>query len=207
MEKPLSIKVIQNISEYKFKEKGSLFIGTAIPVYTEDEAISKLTELRKKYYDATHNCYAYLVNDGKFKYSDDGEPNGTAGTRIFNAIKHFEVTDLLVVSTRYFGGTKLGVGPLGKAYYDCAYKTLEHSNIIQKTLYRKVAIQYPYDYSNLVHRTLATYSARIQENEFNEIPKIISILPEANIIKLIEELESSSNANVKTLITNEFVYF
>ena len=207
MEKPLSIKVIQNISEYKFKEKGSLFIGTSIHVSTEDEAISKLTELRKKYYDATHNCYAYLLNDGKIKYSDDGEPSGTAGIRIFNAIKHFEVTDLLVVSTRYFGGTKLGVGPLGKAYYDCAFKTLENSNIVQKTLFRKVIIKYPYDYSNLVHRTLSTYSAKIQESEFNEIPTISAVLPEANTIKLFEELESSSNANVKTLITNEFVYF
>jgi uncharacterized YigZ family protein len=207
MDLPISKKVISSTCESKFKEKGSLFIGTAFPVCNEEEALSKLADTRKKYYDATHNCYAYLINDGKSKYSDDGEPNGTAGIRIFNAIKHFDVTDLLLVSTRYFGGTKLGVGPLGKAYYDSAANTLENAQIVTKNLFQKIVIEFPYDYSNLVHRTITKFSARIIENEYSEKPTIHIFLPGNNPKSFNEELKSTSNGIVKTLNTNEFVYF
>lgn len=207
MDLPISKKVISSTCEYKFKEKGSLFIGTAFPVCNEEEALSKLADARKKYYDATHNCYAYLINDGKSKYSDDGEPNGTAGIRIFNAIKHFDVTDLLLVSTRYFGGTKLGVGPLGKAYYDSAANTLENARIVTKNLFQKIVIEFPYDYSNLVHRTITKFSARIIDNEYSEKPTIHIFLPGNNPQSFNEELKSTSNGIVKTLNTNEFVYF
>jgi len=85
-----SIETIINLSEFQFKEKGSLFVGRLFPIQSVDEAESILAEIRKKYYDATHNCYAYkFIADESFNYSDDGEPSGTAGIRIFNAIKHF----------------------------------------------------------------------------------------------------------------------
>lgn len=126
------IQTIEQQHETKFKEKGSLFIGQVYPVNSVEEAEEFLTSVRKKFYDATHHCYAYRIMENDSKYSDDGEPNGTAGIRIANAINHFELTNLLVISIRYYGGTKLGVGPLGKAYYQSAYDTLSEMEIVTK---------------------------------------------------------------------------
>ncbi|MDZ7765436.1 MAG: YigZ family protein [Melioribacteraceae bacterium] len=97
-----------------------MFIGYAAPCKNDEEAEQILEGKKKQYYDATHNCYAYKILPESIKYLDDGEPSGTAGIRILNAIQHFDLTNLIVISTRYFGGTKLGVGPLGKAYYNSA---------------------------------------------------------------------------------------
>ena len=94
------IKSITKFTETKFKEKGSQFIGQAYPVQKEEEAQELLESIRKKYYDATHHCYCYNIFESVNKYSDDGEPSGTAGIRILNAINHFELTNILVVSIR-----------------------------------------------------------------------------------------------------------
>jgi uncharacterized YigZ family protein len=203
---PQIIKNITNISEYKFKEKGSLFIGTAIPVFSEEEATAKLNELRKKYYDATHNCYAYFLTGEKLKYSDDGEPNGTAGIRILNAIKHFELNDLIVVVTRYFGGTKLGVGPLGKAYYDCSMQTLSASIIVSKKLHEKIIISYPFEFSNLVHRMISKYSAKIEETKFEPTPTMQIIVPEESVKILCKEIQSASNQKIQIEETDGRIY-
>jgi uncharacterized YigZ family protein len=206
MNSPAIIKNITKISEYKFKEKGSLFIGTAIPVFTEDEANEKLNGLRKKYYDATHNCYAYYLTGDKLKYSDDGEPSGTAGIRILNAIKHYELSDLIIVVTRYFGGTKLGVGPLGKAYFDCSLQTLAAANIISKRLHRKILIYYPFEFSNLVHRMISKYSAKIEETIFEPMPMIQIIVPEDMTENIRKDIQSGSNQKIKVEETDSTVY-
>lgn len=203
---PQTIKNISSLSEYRLKEKGSLFIGTVIPVQSEEEAIKKLNDIRKKYYDATHNCFAYNLSGGKSKYSDDGEPNGTAGIRIFNAINHFELTDLILVVTRFFGGVKLGVGPLGKAYHDCSINLLSQTEQIEKNLYRRIKIEYQFEFSNFVHRILAKYSAKIEENLFTEIPQITAVLPDKDTEKIFEEIKSLSNAKIKTEITGDRLY-
>ncbi|MBI2419374.1 MAG: YigZ family protein [Ignavibacteriales bacterium] len=115
-----SFFTISEKAEFRIKEKGSLFIGIAFPVHNVQECDEILAQHRKEFYDATHVCYAYRVINGPVKYSDDGEPTGTAGVRLLNAIEHYNYFNILVLSIRYFGGTKLGVGPLGKAYYDSA---------------------------------------------------------------------------------------
>ncbi|MBI5727800.1 MAG: YigZ family protein, partial [Ignavibacteriales bacterium] len=112
-----SFFTISEKAEFRLKEKGSLFTGIAFPVRNVQECDEILAQHRKDFYDATHVCYAYRIINGPVKYSDDGEPAGTAGVRLLNAIEHFNYYNILVLSIRYFGGTKLGVGPLGKAYY------------------------------------------------------------------------------------------
>jgi uncharacterized YigZ family protein len=119
------IKFPKDTTEYKLTVKGSKFIGTVFCAKTESEALSLLEKTRKKYFDATHNCYAYLIQNGTFKFSDDGEPSGSAGKPIFNVLKGSGLTNTLIIVTRYFGGTKLGVGGLVRAYSDCAKKVLE----------------------------------------------------------------------------------
>ncbi len=171
-----SVKTIQNKAEYKYKEKGSVFISQCYPVSTSIEVENLLTGIRKKYYDATHHCYAYKLSDGNIKYSDDGEPSGTAGIRIMNAIEHFGLTDILVVVIRYFGGTKLGVGPLGKAYYTSAFEVLANVKIIEKKLYKKIRIDYDYEQTNKIHYLLSKYSATDISNGFDGRPFITCLI-------------------------------
>ena len=116
MNYPEKILTLDNFAEVTYKEKSSVFRGQVYHCETDNEAANILAQTKKKYYDATHHCFAFKLITEKFKYSDDGEPNGTAGIRILNAIEHFDLINVMVVITRYYGGTKLGFGPLGKAY-------------------------------------------------------------------------------------------
>jgi uncharacterized YigZ family protein len=194
MELPLQIKTISAPSEFRLKEKGSLFISKALYAENEEAALSLLKSEKKESYNATHHCYTYKFQDGKFKYSDDGEPNGTAGLRIYNAINHFGLTNLILIVMRYFGGTKLGVGPLGKTYYDSAFKALENAKIETKTLYEKGIIEFGFDFSNLVHRLIAKFSVIIESTNYDRLPQIGCFVKAAEIDKFEKEiLEISLN--------------
>ncbi len=119
-------------SSVEIKVKASRFIGESCFVSTVDEALARLTAIRKREHAATHHCYAYRVGMGDkaaFKYSDDGEPSGTAGKPIYDLILGSDLTNILVVVTRYFGGTKLGTGGLAHAYGDSARAVLEESGV------------------------------------------------------------------------------
>ncbi len=170
----MKIKTIRGKTESKFKEKESLFLGLAFPVFTANEAEEILARVRKKYYDATHHCFAYKIRGEGEKYSDDGEPNGTAGIRLLNALNHFDLTNVLLISVRYFGGKKLGVGPLGKAYYRSGVETLENAEITELQEFVEITVLYDYDQTKNVHHFLKKYDATIKENVFEEKPKIIA---------------------------------
>ena len=127
-------KTIYEVSEGNIKEKGSKFIAIAIPVISEEEIKSKLDELRKEYYDARHHCYAYRLGFEKlvYRYNDDGEPSGTAGRPIYGQIVSKDLTDVLVVVIRYFGGTKLGVSGLINAYKTASKEALNNQRLLLK---------------------------------------------------------------------------
>ncbi len=206
MKAPFSIKTISNFTEFRIKEKGSLFIAMSFPINNESEAEEELSKIKKKYYDATHNCFAYKLTDGTIKYSDDGEPSGTAGIRILNAINHFDLNNILIIVTRYFGGTKLGVGLLGKTYYDAAYQCLLNSKILTKTLYNKLIISYNYDSSNIIHKCISKYNAIIEKNLFDEIPRIESLVAIEIKDKFINELKSHIHNKIEIKETDFFTY-
>jgi uncharacterized YigZ family protein len=188
-------------NEFKFKEKGSLFIGQAFIIDSIETAETKLAEIKKKYYDATHNCYAYLVFKDQLKYSDDGEPNGTAGIRIYNAVQHFNMVNILLVVTRYYGGVKLGVGPLGKAYYNSAFNTLEKASKKEREVYHQVKIKYNYDMSKNVHHFLNECEVKKIKTNFRQIPEIeCFILPE-KINYLEQNLKTISKGKISFEIT------
>ncbi len=176
MNLPLEIKTIHNETEFKLKEKGSLFIAKSFPINTENEIEQILFSIKKKYYDATHHCYSFNLQNGSFKYSDDGEPNGTAGLRIFNAQNHFELKNILTIVIRYFGGTKLGVGPLGKAYYDSAFGSLSISNIKNLQLFQSLIISYDYSQSKNVHYLINKFNIKIIKNDFSQSPEIFAFI-------------------------------
>ncbi len=192
----MKIKTIKDFAQSKFKEKESLFLGLAFPVENIEEVETKLDEIRKKYYDATHHCYAYKTLSEGEKYSDDGEPSGTAGIRLLNAINHFDLTNVLLVSVRWFGGKKLGVGPLGKAYYRSGLETLESAEIIELEEYLKISVEYDYSQTKNVHHFLQKYGAIIKENLFEEKPKIIALIKTGYFENFRNELFEASARTV-----------
>lgn len=167
---------IKEFYESKFKQKGSIFIGQAYPVLLEEQAEEILVSVRKKYHDATHHCYAYRVYEKTEKYSDDGEPSGTAGIRILNAIHHLDLYNVLFISIRYFGGVKLGVGPLGKAYYSSALQTLEKAKKIKRVLQNKLKIFFDYSLTGKVNNLLNLYNAKIIQTMFDGMPAILFLI-------------------------------
>ena len=150
-----SYKTITKASEETlFKDRNSKFFGSAFPVLNEDDVKICLDSLKKKHHSARHFCYAYQIGieQVKFRANDDGEPNNSAGMPIYGQIQSFEVTNVLIVSVRYFGGTKLGVGGLINAYKTSAQITLEASEIMEKTIDVFFQLNFQYDLMNKVMR-------------------------------------------------------
>ena len=154
---------IKNVVTASLKVEGSKFIATAFPVHDRVQADETLAGVRKKYYDATHNCFAcaFGVERKEFRYSDDGEPSGTAGIKILAAIQSKDLSDVLVVVTRYFGGTKLGTGGLGRAYFETAARALADAIVIPKTVTEELQITFPHDETSRVMNALSHSQTKI----------------------------------------------
>lgn len=153
--------------EVLFKEKGSKFLGYAFPISSEEEVISILQGLKEKHHKARHWCYAWRlgVETETFRANDDGEPNNSAGQPIYGQILSFELTNILVVVVRYFGGTKLGVGGLVQAYKTAANLALESSSIIQKTVNVFFEIEFDYIDMNRIMRVIKEENISIIEQK------------------------------------------
>ena len=139
-----------------YKEKGSKFIASAFTVMNEDEAKAAIAEIRKKYFDARHHCYAYMIGPDKknFRASDDGEPSGTAGKPILNQILSKDVTNVCIVVTRYFGGIKLGTSGLINAYKTASREALDNAQIVEKTINEIYSLEFEYPLMNEVMRIM-----------------------------------------------------
>ncbi|MEP0712529.1 YigZ family protein [Algoriphagus sp.] len=150
-------------SEGMFKDKGSKFFYFAFPVKNEEEIKLHLADLRKKYYDARHHCFAWMLGkDGEqFRANDDGEPNHSAGDPILGQIRSNNLTNVLIVVVRYFGGTKLGMGGLIQAYKTSAVMAIEENEIVEKQVKTSVAIHFPYPVMNDVMKLIKTYELEI----------------------------------------------
>ncbi len=203
---PYQIKTIAAESEFKFKEKGSLFIGLSSSIISEEEGIILLNSVKKKFYDATHHCFSYKLADGLFKYSDDGEPNGTAGIRIHNAQNHFELTNIITIVVRYFGGVKLGVGPLGKAYYEAAIQNLEASLKIQKELYQQIELEYKFEQTKYVHHLISKFELVVNKKLFDLSPVMYCSIKASRVNEITSELNQNYNPNLILRITNNLFY-
>lgn len=148
--------ILKPSEETLFKDRNSKFFGYAFPVLHEDDVKDCLDNLKKKHHTARHFCYAYQIGieDIKYRANDDGEPKNSAGMPMYGQIQSFEVTNILVVSVRYFGGTKLGVGGLIHAYKNSAQITLEASEILEKTIDIFYKLNFQYDMMNKVMRII-----------------------------------------------------
>jgi len=161
----------KEIEDVLMKEKGSKFIGFAYPVDSESEIKSRLNHLREIHPKATHHCYAYRlgINGENYRANDDGEPSGSAGLPIYNQLLAHQITNTLVVVIRYYGGTKLGVGGLVKAYKESAKYTLEEAKIITKELESKIELKFKFSQQNIIFTLLNKYDAKITSFEAEEI--------------------------------------
>ncbi len=138
-------------SEIEIIEKKSKFIGHAMPVSSENEALEYIEGIKKKHYNASHNVFAYTIGHNDYcRYSDDGEPSGTAGMPILNILKSENIRNALIVVTRYFGGTLLGTGGLLRAYQSAAKSALNSAVIIEKSLYKKISLSCNYNISGKI---------------------------------------------------------
>ncbi len=148
--------LVKPSEETLFKDRNSKFFGYAFPVSTEDDIKKCLDELKKKHPNAGHHCYAWQLGTEKirFRANDDGEPSNSAGQPIYGQIQAFDITNVLIVSVRYFGGTKLGVGGLINAYRTSAKMALEESDIVEKTMDVHFKITFGYDMMNKVQQVI-----------------------------------------------------
>lgn len=179
--------------------KKSRFIGYAAPISSEGEGIEFIEKIRQKHNDARHNVYAYITGEGGNiqRYSDDKEPSGTAGIPILELLKKEGLQDVVVVVSRYFGGIKLGVGGLVRAYLSAAKIALKEAKIVEKTLYSKVSIKIDYSLNGKIENELLN-SDYITENIVYEDKVNIDILClEEERESLIERLKDWTSGNVE----------
>ncbi len=171
-----------------FKDRGSKFIALAFPVQSEDEAMERLKEVKKEYYDARHHCYAYRINPENeiYKSSDDGEPSGTAGKPILNQLLSKELFNIIVIVVRYFGGTKLGTSGLINAYKTAARESLSDADVTKVLITRTITLEYEYPLMNTVMRIIKDENLTVAEQKF-ELSCLLTLKVEKSREKLIRK--------------------
>ncbi len=192
---------IESISEGVFRAKGSKFISIAIPVTSENEIKEKLIEIKKKYFDARHFCYAYILGYDKsiYRINDDGEPSGTAGRPIYGQLLSKDLTNILVVVVRYFGGTKLGVSGLIQAYKEATKEALLSSKIIEKTVDETYLVSLDYDQMNKVMQILKNDFVKITKQNFQDHYNIEFVIRKREADRIVQELIKNLGVKVTNL--------
>ena len=204
-----SFRTIQAEARGVFKEKGSKFLSFAYAVATEHEIRNILEKLRSEYFDARHHCYAWVLGGEKKHYRavDDGEPGHSAGDPILGQIRSRDLTNVLIVVVRYFGGVKLGVGGLISAYKTAAEEALNHAEIVVREVYERVEISFDYDSTTEVMRLVKTFNLKIVQQGFSAVCTLEADLPlrhKENFeekIKLMQALGSSTTIRAKSVIS------
>ena len=187
--------------ETLFKDRNSKFYGYAFPVKSEEAIKPFLEFLKNKHYGARHFCYAWQLGVESFRYraNDDGEPSNSAGMPIYGQIQSFELTNILVVSVRYFGGTKLGVSGLINAYRSSARLALESSIIEEKTIDIFFQLNFEYDLMSKVLRIIKENSILIQDQKLEMNCELIISVRKSNANKIIKIFEAFYKVQIKSL--------
>lgn len=197
-------KTIQKEAFGEFVERHSRFISYAKPVETEDDAISFINKIKTKHWDAKHNVYAYSLLKGSImRYSDDGEPHGTAGVPVLDILKKNEVTNIVIVVTRYFGGILLGTGGLVRAYSSAAKLALDSAVVINMVSCFRAQLFCNYSLYGKISSILAELGAKIEESEFLDNVKIIFYIEKKKLNILNDKLNEVSSGEIITKILEE----
>ncbi len=187
--------------ETLFKDRGSKFYGYAFPVTAEDEVKVHLDDLRKKHYNARHWCYAWQLGKGyeQYRANDDGEPSNSAGMPIYGQLQSFDVTNILVVVVRYFGGTKLGVGGLIQAYKTGAQLALEASVIHEKTIDVEFLLKFEYPEMNVVMRIVKDEAINITHQKMELACEFTISIRKKDAEKIFSIFENTYKVDIKKL--------
>ena len=186
-----------------FIEKKSRFIGRVWPVETEEEALEKIQQMKKQHYDATHNCWAYIIKDGAVRFSDDGEPGGTAGMPMLQVLQREGLFNVVCVVTRYFGGVLLGAGGLVRAYTKGAKIAVDAGGKSMKRVWSVVYVPCPYSYYDRVKLEVAAFGGIIRSTDFGAEVELEILLPQAQAQPFLDKLTDLSAATIEGMETGQ----
>ncbi|MCX7987428.1 MAG: IMPACT family protein [Bacteroidales bacterium] len=194
-------RTIATPAEGQYKDKGSRFLAFAFPVDKEEQIQTILQRIREQYRDARHHCYAYAIGyrREKYRYNDDGEPTGTAGKPIYGQILSFDITNVLIVVVRYFGGTLLGTGGLIQAYKTAAGEALKNALIVEKMIEIEIKITFEYSHTNRIKYILKLYQANVITQLYDEKCEIICKIGLSQFDELSYQLRQMENVIISRL--------
>ena len=195
---------VKEQSHFEYEDRKSVFIGEAMPVETEAEALEFIQYVKKKYPDARHHVYAYVIRENSImRFTDDSEPQGTAGMPVLDSIRKNGCTNVVVVVTRYFGGTLLGTGGLVRAYTAAAIGALNAAQIIKYDIYTEMSITVNYsDYGKIASVT-ADYEFSVSDTEYLDNVTVIGKLPSSKREDFIKKLTDITSARAECEILGE----
>ena len=185
--------------EDEFVEKKSRFIGRVWCVETEEEALEKIQQMKKQHYDATHNCWAYVIRDGGMRFSDDGEPGGTAGNPMMQVLQRENLYNVVCVVTRYFGGVLLGAGGLVRAYTKGAKIAIDAAGKSMKRVWTVLYLPCPYTYYDRVKLEVAAYGGIIRDTQFGAEVEMEILFAEAQTQPFLDRLTDMTAATVEAM--------
>lgn len=189
--------------EDEFTEKKSRFIGRVWQVDTEEEALVKIQEMKKLHYDATHNCWAYIIKDGAVRFSDDGEPGGTAGMPMLQVLEREGLANVVCVVTRYFGGILLGAGGLVRAYTKGAKIAVDAAGKSMKRVWTVLYVPCPYSFYERVKLEVEAFGGLIRNTEFGTEVELEILVPEAQSQPFQARLTDMSAATIEAMETGQ----
>lgn len=195
--------VPSGFGEAEFIEKKSRFIGRLWPVETETEALERIQEMKKRCYDATHNCWAYIIKDGPTRFSDDGEPGGTAGMPIVQVLQRENLFNAVCVVTRYFGGILLGAGGLVRAYTKGAKIAVDAAGKSVKRVWNVYYLPCPYSFYERVRLEALSAGGVIQDAQFGAEVELTVLLPQVGAAAFLTKLSDLSAGKVEALETGK----
>lgn len=201
-------KTVYEGGQGEIEEKKSRFIATVMPVHSEEEASAFIASVKKKYWDARHNCSAFIIgaNSEIMRSSDDGEPSGTAGKPILEVLLGAKLTDVAVVVTRYFGGTLLGTGGLIRAYTQAAQKGLECSIVIEKRKGLKISLLMDYTLEGKVRYFISENGLSLQEPVYSDKVELFTVI-DADAYEIVEKkLTELTNGQIVVSKAQKVVY-
>ena len=203
-----SYTTVRGEGVFEYEEKKSVFIGTCVPVSTEERALEFLAFIKRKYPDARHHVYAYVLRENSImRFSDDREPQGTAGMPVLDAIRKRGCTDVAIVVIRYFGGTLLGTGGLVRAYSAAAVGALEAAEIITYDIYVPINVTLSYsDYQKLTP-ILSDYGYRITDTEYSDLVTVKGRVKACDSERFVKEITESTSGRAQIEILEEIFDF
>lgn len=193
------MKIVYKGGEGELVEKKSRFIATVIPVESEEEALEFIAAMKKKYWNATHNCFAYVIGENYEiqRCSDDGEPQGTAGRPMLDVLLGEEIHNTAVVVTRYFGGTLLGTGGLVRAYAKSVQEGLRGSTVIEKKAGTLLRIRTDYNGIGKIQYLLGQRGLTITNSEYTDIVMVETLVPADQVDELLEAVTEGTNGRAE----------